>query len=46
MIGQRQVDFRTEYRSRIRGWYNGYFHIVVDLRHGCGGVLHLCRAHS
>jgi hypothetical protein len=29
MIGQRQVDFRTEYRSRIRGWYDGYFHIVI-----------------
>jgi hypothetical protein len=29
MIGQRQVDFRNEYRSRIRGWYDGYFHIAI-----------------
>src|ERR1700730_7047905 len=29
MIGQRQVDFRHEYRSRILGWYDGYFHIAI-----------------
>jgi hypothetical protein len=29
MIGKRQIDFRNEYRSRIVGWYNGYFHIVL-----------------
>src|SRR6201996_7409928 len=29
MIGQRQVDFRSEYRSRIHGWYDGYFHIAI-----------------
>src|SRR6185437_16065160 len=29
MIGQRQIDFRSEYRSRILGWYDGYFHIVI-----------------
>jgi hypothetical protein len=29
MIGQRQVDFRNEYRSRIVGWYDGYFHIAI-----------------
>jgi hypothetical protein len=29
MIGQRQIDFRNEYRSRIVGWYDGYFHIVI-----------------
>ena len=29
MITQRQIDFRNEYRSRIVGWYNGYFHIVL-----------------
>ena len=29
MISQRQIDFRNEYRSRIVGWYNGYFHIVL-----------------
>ncbi len=29
MITQRQIDFRNEYRSRIVGWYNGYFHVVL-----------------
>jgi len=29
MIRQRQIDFRTEYRSRIRGWYDGYFHFLI-----------------
>ena len=29
MIGERQVAFRQEYRSRIMGWYDGYFHIVI-----------------
>ena len=29
MISQRQIDFRNEYRSRIVGWYNGYFHIAL-----------------
>ena len=29
MINQRQIDFRQEYRSRIIGWYDGYFHIAI-----------------
>ncbi len=29
MMSQRQADFRKEYRSRIVGWYNGYFHVAV-----------------
>jgi hypothetical protein len=29
MLSQRQADFRREYRSRIAGWYNGYFHVAV-----------------
>src|ERR1700740_3394657 len=29
MISQRQIDFRQEYRSRIMGWYDGYFHIAL-----------------
>ena len=29
MISQRQIDFRQEYRSRIIGWYDGYFHIAI-----------------
>src|SRR5260370_1336266 len=29
MITQRQAEFRQEYRSRIVGWYDGYFHIFI-----------------
>jgi len=29
MVSDRQVAFRKEYRSRIVGWYNGYFHVLV-----------------
>src|SRR4029453_2540512 len=29
MISQRQIDFRQEYRSRIIGWYDWYFHIAI-----------------
>ena len=29
MIAQRQVEFRQEYRSRIHGCYDGYFHVVI-----------------
>ena len=29
MLNARQAGFRKEYRSRIVGWYNGYFHILV-----------------
>src|SRR3954454_18234225 len=29
MINQRQIDFRNEYRARIIGWYDGYFHIAI-----------------
>lgn len=29
MMSERQAAFRREYRSRIAGWYNGYFHVVV-----------------
>src|SRR6201997_2461203 len=29
MIAQRQVEFRQEYRSRIIGWYDGYFHVAI-----------------
>ena len=29
MMSQRQAEFRKEYRSRIVGWYNGYFHVAV-----------------
>src|SRR5260221_891230 len=29
MISPRQIAFRNEYRSRILGWYDGYFHIFI-----------------
>ena len=29
MISARQIAFRQEYRSRILGWYDGYFHIAI-----------------
>jgi hypothetical protein len=29
MLSERQANFRREYRSRIAGWYNGYFHVAV-----------------
>jgi len=29
MISQRQIAFRQEYRSRIMGWYDGYFHVAI-----------------
>ena len=29
MMTERQAKFRKEYRSRIAGWYNGYFHVLV-----------------
>ncbi len=29
MMSERQASFRKEYRSRIVGWYNGYFHVLV-----------------
>ena len=40
MLSQRQADFRREYRSRIAGWYNGYFHVLVIYLMG-GGALAL-----
>jgi len=29
MMSERQAEFRREYRKRIVGWYNGYFHVAV-----------------
>ena len=29
MMSERQANFRKEYRARIVGWYNGYFHVAV-----------------
>ena len=29
MMSERQLRFRKEYRSRIAGGYNGYFHVLV-----------------
>lgn len=44
MITQRQIDFRNEYRSRIIGWYNGYFHIVLIYAMGAA-VLYVYISH-
>src|ERR1044071_148600 len=44
MISQRQIDFRNEYRSRIVGWYNGYFHIVLIYTMGAA-VLYVYVSH-
>src|SRR6187551_3457922 len=44
MISQRQIDFRNEYRSRIVGWYNGYFHIVLIYMMGAA-VLYVYVSH-
>jgi len=44
MISQRQIDFRNEYRSRIIGWYNGYFHIVLIYAMGAA-VLYVYISH-
>ncbi|MCG8358847.1 MAG: sterol desaturase family protein [Kiloniellales bacterium] len=29
MMSDRQAAFRKDYRARIVGWYNGYFHVAV-----------------
>jgi hypothetical protein len=29
MMGERQINFRRDYRARIDGWYNGYVHVLV-----------------
>jgi len=29
MLSERQASFRKDYRARIAGWYNGYFHVAV-----------------
>ena len=44
MISQRQIDFRNEYRSRIVGWYNGYFHIALIYAMGAA-VLYVYISH-
>jgi len=44
MISQRQIDFRNEYRSRIIGWYNGYFHIALIYAMGAA-VLYVYISH-
>jgi hypothetical protein len=29
MMSERQANFRRDFRSRIVGWYNGYFHVAI-----------------
>ena len=45
MISQRQIDFRQEYRSRIIGWYDGYFHIVLIYAMGAAAFYIYVAAH-
>ena len=45
MISQRQIDFRQEYRSRIIGWYDGYFHIVIIYAMGAAAFYVYVAAH-
>ena len=47
MIAQRQVEFRQEYRSRINGWYDGYFHIVIIYAMGAAAFyIYVAHIHS
>ncbi len=39
MMSERQAEFRREYRSRIVGWYNGYFHIAVIYALGAAAMV-------
>ena len=45
MIGEQQIQFRQDYRDRVAGWYNGFFHVAVIYALGgaalCYYVLHL-----
>ena len=43
MVSDRQVAFRKEYRSRIVGWYNGYFHVLVIYALGGGALYYYAR---
>ena len=43
MLSQRQADFRREYRSRIAGWYNGYFHVAVIYLMGGAALYYFTR---
>ena len=45
MIKQRQIDFRQEYRSRIIGWYDGYFHIAIIYAMGAAAFYVYVAAH-
>jgi hypothetical protein len=44
MSRERTVKFREKYRSRIAGWYNGYFHVLTVYATGTA-VLYLCAQH-
>ena len=47
MIGQRQIGFRQEYRSRILGWYHGYVHVVIIYAMGAAAFyLYVAHIHA
>ena len=43
-MSDKQRDYRAEYRSRIVGWYNGYFHVAVIYALGAA-LLYVYLAH-
>ena len=43
MMSERQASFRREYRSRIAGWYNGYFHVAVIYLMGGAALFYYIR---
>ena len=43
MMTRRQADFRQEYRSRIAGRYNGYFHIATVYAIGAIALFYYAR---
>lgn len=43
MMNQRQANFRKEYRSRIAGWYNGWFHVAVIYALGGAALYYFTR---
>ena len=44
MSHERTIKFREVYKSRIAGWYNGYFHLFAVYATG-SAVLYLCWQH-
>ena len=39
VMSERQAGFRREYRSRVAGWYNGYFHVLTIYAMGAAALV-------